>query len=72
MEQELKKIEEVIQKLETAKSNVEVELAKSEIYSVPDKLIKVQQEFEQATKLLDVANKKWEELALELEKQETN
>ena len=72
MEQELKKIEEVIQKLETAKSNVEVELAKSEIYSVPDKLIKVQQEFEQATKLLDVANKKWEELALELERQETN
>ena len=70
--QELKKIEEVIQKLEAAKSKVELELAKPEIYSVPDKLLKVQQEFEQATNQLEDANKKWEVLALELEKLETN
>ncbi len=70
--QEIKKVEEGIQKFEAEKSKAEVELAKSEIYSVPDKLIKVQQEFEQVAKQLDDANKKWEVLALELEKLEAN
>ena len=67
MGQELKKIEDAIEKVQVEKSAIESELAQQETYSTPDKLAKVQLEFERVSKQLEDANIKWEALAVELE-----
>lgn len=69
--QELKKVEEAIQKFQTEKTSIEGELAKPEIYAAPDKLLKTQQDFERVNTQLADANNKWELLAIELDGLET-
>jgi ATP-binding cassette subfamily F protein 3 len=44
--QDLKKVEEVIQKLETEKKQIEDEMAKPEVYSNFEKLNEIQQKFD--------------------------
>ncbi len=72
LEQDLKKVEEAIQKIQAEKTSVENELAKPEIYSAPDKLLKTQQDFERVSKQLEDANNKWELLVVELDGLESN
>jgi ATP-binding cassette subfamily F protein 3 len=68
--QELKKVEEVIQKLETEKKLIEEEMAKPEIYSNFDKLNEVQKKFDSLHALLSQENVKWEKIVLEMDQLE--
>ena len=67
LEKELKKIEDQINELEIVKTSLENELAKPEVYNHQDKLREVQAKFNQAISSLADANKKWEDLATEID-----
>jgi ATP-binding cassette subfamily F protein 3 len=64
---ELKKVEEIIEKLQGEKVLTEAELAKPDVYSNFEKLTIVQQAFEKTDSELSDANKKWGELITDLE-----
>lgn len=66
-EKELKKVEEQIEKLQNEKSRLETEMASPEIYSDFAKLNLVQEKFNSTSKELNVANKRWEELAMAID-----
>jgi ATP-binding cassette subfamily F protein 3 len=66
--QDLKKIEESIAKLEAEKTFAEEELAKPEVYTALEKLTKAQEEFEAIDNSLAIANEKWENIMVALEK----
>ena len=67
LEQELKKIEEAINKTQTEKIAIETELAKPEVYTNINKLKEVQAAFEKVVATLENHNSKWEEVVLSLE-----
>jgi ATP-binding cassette subfamily F protein 3 len=67
LSRDLKAIEELIEQLEKDKVRIENELAKQEVYSNPTKLQAFQQEFEKLNNSLNASNKKWEEIATEID-----
>ena len=67
LEKELKKIEEQISELETLKASIEHELTKPEVYNSQDKLKEVQAKFNQAISSLAATNKKWEDIATDID-----
>lgn len=67
LNQELKKIEDLIQQLEVRKLKAEEELAKPEVYSNFDKLTACQQQFEKLQTELHKANQEWERVMLEVD-----
>ena len=72
LEQELKKIEEAINKSQTEKSAIETELSKPEVYADINKLTEVQKVFERVAAELENHNTKWEQVVLSLEALENN
>jgi ATP-binding cassette subfamily F protein 3 len=69
---ELKKVEEEIARLENEKAKAEAQLALPEVYSNFEKLRAAQQIFDKVNESLSSANKKWEKLAVEIERAEVN
>jgi len=69
--QDLKKVEEIIQKLETDKKKIEDEMAKPEVYSNFEKLNEIQLKFDALHTTLQGENEKWEKIMLELDALET-
>ncbi len=69
--QEIRKIEEAIEKLQQQKVLAEGELAKPEVYGNFEKLNQAQQAFENVDSQLSQANQKWEELVTTLGDLET-
>jgi len=69
--QDLKKVEEIIQKLETEKKRIEDEMAKPEVYSNFEKLNEIQLKFDGIHATLQEENAKWEKIMLELDALET-
>lgn len=67
LERELKKIEESIKEQEKKKAEAEADLSKPEIYEDFHKLSQAQQQFDAVNKALNELNKRWEEIALELD-----
>ncbi len=67
LNQELKKLEDLIQQLETNKLKAEEELTKPEVYSNFDKLTQCQQQFEKLQSDLHKANQEWERVMLEVD-----
>jgi ATP-binding cassette, subfamily F, member 3 len=72
LNQELKKVEDVIQKLEVEKQAIEIELAKPEVFSNFEKLNVIQQKFDLLSKQLHEENQKWENIVLEMDQLELN
>jgi ATP-binding cassette, subfamily F, member 3 len=68
LQQELKKIEVAIQKLEEEKKQIENKLAEPETYSDHNKLQKLQQEFEKVNNTLSSTNMRWEEIITEIDR----
>jgi ATP-binding cassette subfamily F protein 3 len=71
LNQELKKVEEIIQQLEVERKQIEEEMAKPEVYSNFDKLALVQQKFDSLNVLLKEQNLKWENIVLEMDELES-
>jgi len=71
LSQDLKKVEEVIQKLELEKKKIEDEMAKPEVYSNFEKLNEIQQKFDALNATLQGENSRWEKIMLELDALET-
>ncbi len=71
LSQDLKKVEEIIQRLEVEKKMIEDEMAKPEVYSNFEKLNEVQQRFDKLTITLHEENSTWEKIMLELDALET-
>lgn len=67
---ELKKQEDLIEKLEREKKEAESEMAKPDIYGDFNKLSVCQQKFDTLTNLLHEANMKWEKIMLEVDELE--
>ncbi|HEY9005330.1 ribosomal protection-like ABC-F family protein [Ohtaekwangia sp.] len=67
LEKELKKVEEQVTELEARKASLENELATPEVFGNPVKLKTVQTTFQETEAALAAANKKWEELAIEID-----
>jgi len=65
--QALEAIESKIEKLETEKKNLETDLGKEEVYSNDEKLLKTQKKYSEVQKELDIAQEKWEEIAIEID-----
>ncbi len=63
LEKDLRTVEERLELLGEKKSSIEQEMAKPEIYSNPDRLWNVQEEFTKVEAELSKANKEWERLA---------
>jgi ATP-binding cassette subfamily F protein 3 len=72
LNQELHKIEEIIQQLEAEKKQIEDEMAKPEVYSNFDQLNQVQRKFETLNATLKEKNSKWEEIVTEIDKLESS
>jgi ATP-binding cassette subfamily F protein 3 len=70
LNRELKKVEDTIHKLQLQKEEIEIEMAKPEIYSDFEKLKTIQDQFEKIDYNLEEENKKWESIALEIEELE--
>lgn len=70
LNQDLKKAEELIQKLEIEKKNIEDEIAKPEVYSNFAKLNEIQQKFDVLNNTLQGENSRWEKIILELDQLE--
>jgi len=70
LNQDLKKAEELIQKLEIEKKNIEDEMAKPEVYSNFAKLNEIQQKFDVLNNTLQGENSRWEKIILELDQLE--
>jgi len=64
---DLKKVEELIQKLESEKKTIEDEMTKTEVYSNFDKLNEVQKKFDALHASLQAENLKWEKIVLEMD-----
>jgi len=67
LEQELKKIEEKIETLQSQKNKTELELAKPEVYGNLSKLQQVQSEFDKINSALEQANAEWEKVATSID-----
>jgi ATP-binding cassette subfamily F protein 3 len=63
LEKDLKKIEERIESLQKTKSNLEVEMAKPDVYGNFEKLKLVKAEFDKIESTLTGANLEWEKIA---------
>jgi len=72
LSQDLKKAEEVIQKLEIEKKKIEDEMARPEVYSNFEKLSEIQHKFDTLNASLQTENSKWEKIMLELDALETS
>lgn len=72
LNQELKKAEDLINKLELEKKQLEETLAQPGVYSDFTKLNEVQGKFEVVSKQLHEANLQWENIVLEIDKLELN
>lgn len=70
LNKELKKVEALIQTLQSDKQKVENELTLPEVYGNFQKLGEVQQRFEKVNQQLADQNKRWEKLALEIDELE--
>lgn len=64
---ELENVEAEIEKHESIIKDLEVELAKPDIYGNPDELLKVNSDYEKVKLQLDALNQEWEKLAEEIE-----
>lgn len=67
LEKDMKKVEAIIEKHQEQRNNLEKELAKPEVYNDLEKAKQIQQEFELVKSELEKANKRWEEIAVELD-----
>lgn len=67
LERELKRIEDDIKEQEKKKATAETDLSKPETYGDFNKLNQAQQKFDAISNTLSELNKKWEEIALELD-----
>lgn len=67
LEQDLKKVELEIEKLQTQKTAIELEMAKPEVFGNPENLQRVQKIFNENNAELKALNKKWEDIALSLD-----
>jgi len=67
LEQELNKVEEQIEKFQTEKQQIELEMSKPEIFGNPDRLKSIQEIFNRNNSELEVLNKKWEQIALSMD-----
>ncbi|MFZ6010962.1 MAG: ribosomal protection-like ABC-F family protein [Bacteroidota bacterium] len=67
IEKEIKKVEDQIEILQSSKSALEEEMAKTEVFSNFEKLKEIQQEFERVNSEFEKANKQWEELVNSLD-----
>ena len=67
LQQLISKLEEQITALEKEKTRAEEELAKPEIYSNPDKLVKASMEFDKVDKELNRVQTEWEASVEKLE-----
>jgi ATP-binding cassette, subfamily F, member 3 len=63
LEKELKQIEEALEKYEKAKTSLEQEMAKPEVYGDFEKLQQTQLRFRETEKMLKETNDKWEQIA---------
>lgn len=72
LNQDLKKIEDVIQKLETEKKQVEEEMSKPEFFGDFNKLSEYQLKFDKVHTSLHEENMKWEKLMLEVDELEAS
>jgi len=72
LNQELKRVEEGIETLQGEKVKAESELARPEVFGNPEKLNVARQVFDKVNTDLIEANKKWEELVMELDELETS
>ncbi|HYG04723.1 MAG TPA: ABC-F family ATP-binding cassette domain-containing protein [Chryseosolibacter sp.] len=68
LERDLKKVEDEIEALQTKKQTLEVEMADPNIYADAQRVKKLKFEFDKVTKEMDHANKRWEEIALTIDK----
>jgi ATP-binding cassette, subfamily F, member 3 len=64
----LTKVENEIEALESTKKRLESQMADSEVYSDFTKLRKVKEDFDKVEKALAEANKKWEDVASQIDK----
>jgi len=67
LEKELKKLEELIGRLEGTKATMEMEMTRPEIFSDINKSKEIQSAFQQVEAELGDANAKWEEIALSID-----
>lgn len=67
LEKELKKVETIIEKLQGHRNALENEMSKPEIYQNGERVKEIQAEFELIKAELEKANKRWEEVAVELD-----
>jgi ATP-binding cassette subfamily F protein 3 len=67
LEKDLKKVEEQLEAAQQSKMQLENEMAAPEVYSHPENLKKVQQEFERITQTLNTLNVQWEKLAIAID-----
>jgi len=65
--QDLKKLEDRIDKLQKEKDAIEIEMAKPEVYGNFEKLNEIRQAFEKVDSSFLQANKSWEELMISIE-----
>jgi len=63
LEQDLKKVEDQIEKLQSQKVMIELEISKPEVFGQPAELQKSQKAFEAVMTALNVANQEWEKIA---------
>lgn len=70
LHRELQQIQSSIEDLTKEKEKAELEMTKPEVYGDYEKLFKVQEEFEKVNHRLEVANKKWDTLAVEIDRLE--
>lgn len=67
LEKELAKAEAAIERLQDARSKLEIEMAKPEVYADFQKLSAIQDEFNAVGSSLEEANARWDELAAEID-----
>lgn len=67
LEKELKKVEAIIEKLQEHRMALETEMSKPEIYQNGERIKEIQAEFELIKAELEKANKRWEDVAVELD-----
>ncbi len=72
LNQDLKKQEDLIEKLESEKQKIETEMAKPEVFSDFTKLAEVQKKFDALHDSLHAENMKWEKIMLEVDQLEAS
>lgn len=68
LERDLKKVEDDIEVLQAKKIALETEMADPEIYADGERVKKLKFNFDKIVKEMDAANKRWEEIALSIDK----